>query len=261
MNHYPEAWGRPRDDVYGPYDNSYLQQSLPKTHTQSPAVTGTSVLGVKFKDGVVIAADNLASYGSLARFTDVKRLRTFAGTSVIGFGGDVSDMQYLDRLLASLDVQENYSSNGHTLNAKNLHTYLSKVLYKRRSDFNPLWNMLLVGGVDEDGEPFLSLADLLGTTYSAPTLATGFGAHLAQPLLRRLVPEDEASVKNITKEQAVEAVKECMKVLFYRDARSIDRYSIAVVTKDGVDLKQDEKLENQSWAFADQIRGYGTQVN
>lgn len=170
-------------------------------------------------------------------------------------------MQYLDRLLASLDTQENYASTGHTLNAKNLHTYLAKVLYKRRSDFNPLWNMLLVAGMDEEGEPFLSLADLLGTTYSAPTLATGFGAHLAQPLLRRLVPEDEESVKNITKEQAVEAVKECMKVLFYRDARSIDRYSIAIVTKEGVDLKQDEKLENQSWAFADQIRGYGTQVN
>jgi 20S proteasome subunit beta 7 len=56
-------------------------------------------------------------------------------------------------------------------------------------------------------------------------------------------------------------VKECMKVLFYRDARSMDRYSIAVVTKDGIDLKENEKLENQSWAFADQIRGYGTQVN
>ncbi len=130
-------------------------------------------------------------------------------------------MQYLDRLLDSLDVREKYSSEGHTLNAKNLHTYLAKVLYKRRSDFNPLWNMLLVAGLDDDDKPFLSLADLLGTTYSAPTLATGFGAHLAQPLLRRLVPEDEASVPNITKEQAIEAVKECMKVLFYRDARSM----------------------------------------
>ena len=111
----------------------------------------------------------------------------------------MSDMQYLDRLLASLDIRENYSSDGHTLNAKNLHTYLAKILYKRRSDFNPLWNMILVAGLDENDKPFLSLADLLGTTYSAPTLATGFGAHLAQPLLRRLVPDDDASVPNITK--------------------------------------------------------------
>jgi len=34
-----------------------------------------------------------------------------------------------------------------------------------------------------------------------------------------------------------------------------------VVTKEGgVDLKEDEQLENQSWAFAETIKGYGTQV-
>ncbi|KAG9236892.1 nucleophile aminohydrolase [Amylocarpus encephaloides] len=260
MNHLPQAWGRPRDDVYGPYDGSYLQNDGPNQHSQSPIVTGTSVLALKFKDGVVIAADNLASYGSLARFTDVKRLRKFAETSVVGFGGDVSDMQYLDRLLNSLDIEEAYGSTGHTLNAQNLHTYLAKVLYKRRSNFNPLWNQLLVAGLDGEGKPFLASADLLGTTFSSPSLATGFGAHLAQPLLRKVAPDEETASK-LSLEQAVEAVKASMKVLFYRDARSIDKYSIAVVTKEGIDLKQDEKLENQSWAFAEQIRGYGTQVN
>jgi len=77
MNHFPEAWGRvspsnplksvqelttlsqPRDDVYGPYSHSHLQSGVPNTHTQSPIVTGTSVIAIKFKDGVVIAADNL----------------------------------------------------------------------------------------------------------------------------------------------------------------------------------------------------------
>ena len=172
----------------------------------------------------------------------------------------MSDMQYLDRLLNSLDIEENYGSSGHSLNPKNLHTYLQKVMYKRRSDINPLWNQILVAGLDGDGKPFLSSVDLLGTTFSAPTLATGFGAHLAQPLLRKLV-EDEAAVASITQEQAVAAVKECMKVLFYRDARSLDKYSIAVVTKEGgVNLREDERLEGQSWAFAESIKGYGTQV-
>lgn len=202
----------------------------------------------------------VASYGSLARFTDVKRLRPFNSKIIIGIGGDVSDMQYLDRHLTSLDIEGNYGSNGHDLNAKNLHTYLSKVMYKRRTDINPLWNQILVAGLDGDDKPFLSSVDLLGTTFSSPTLATGFGAHLAQPLLRKLV-EDEAAVQSISREQAVAAVKECMKVLFYRDARSLDKYSMAVVTKEGgVDLKEDEQLENQSWAFAETIKGYGTQV-
>ena len=181
---------------------------------------------------------------------------------MVGVGGDVSDLQYMSRLLNTLDIQESYSassSNAH-LNAQNLHTYMSKVLYKRRCDFNPLWNQILVAGLDGDGQPFLSSADLLGTTFSAPTLATGFGAHLAQPILRRVL-EDEQDVGKIDRDTAVQAVKECMKVLFYRDARSLDKYSIAVVTADGLDLKQDEQLEGQSWAFAEGIRGYGTQVN
>lgn len=260
MNHFPQTWGRPRDDIYGPYDKSFLQSNVPKQHTKSPIVTGTSVIAVKFCDGVIIAADNLASYGSLARFTNVKRLRNFADTSVVGFGGDVSDMQYLDRLLNSLAIDEAYNPKGHTLNAKNIHTYLARVMYKRRSEFNPLWNQILVAGLDDEGKPFLASADLLGTTFTSPSLATGFGAHLAQPLLRNLVPDEEAAAK-LSEEAAMTAIKESLKVLFYRDARSLDKYSIAVITKAGVDLKENEKLENQSWKFAEQIRGYGTQKN
>ncbi|KAL4947258.1 nucleophile aminohydrolase [Aspergillus filifer] len=259
MNHFPGTWGRPRDDVYGPYDASYLQTTGPKTHTQSPAVTGTSVLAVKFNGGVAIAADNLASYGSLARFTDVKRLRKFGDAAVVGFSGDVSDMQYIDRLLESIDIRENYSSHGNQLNAKNLHTYLSKVLYKRRSEFNPLWNHILVAGFDSDKKPFLSSADLLGTTFSAPHLATGFGAHLAIPILRRKFPEDRP-VEEISKEDAVAALKDCLKVLWYRDARSMDKYSLAVITQDGIEVHEDQQIEAQSWAFAEGIKGYGAQA-
>lgn len=169
-------------------------------------------------------------------------------------------MQYIDRMLNALDVEENYGSPGHVLHAKNLHNYLSKVMYKRRSDVNPLWNVILVAGLDGENRPFLSSVDLLGTTFSSPTLATGYGAHLAQPLLRKLV-DDEDKVQDITREAAVAAVKECMKVLFYRDARSLDKYSIAIVTKQGVELKENEQLEGQSWAFADSIRGYGAQTS
>ena len=104
--------------------------------------------------------------------------------------------------------------------------------------------------------PYLASVDLLGTTFSAPSLATGYGSHLAQPILRKLVPDEESS-KNLSQEDAIKVIRECMKVLFYRDARSLDRYSIGVITKEGVTLHEDEKLENQSWAFAERIRGYG----
>lgn len=266
MDHRPQAWGRPRDDVYGAYDASYLHSNGPKQATQSPIVTGTSVIALKFKDGVVIAADNLASYGSLARFTDVKRLRNFAGTSIVGFGGDVSDMQYLDRHLTDLEIDEAYdtpepsdaTAQGH-LNAENLHKYLRNLMYSRRNDFNPLWNQILIAGLDSESKPYLASVDLRGTTFTSPSLATGFGSALATPIMRRYAETDEQASK-LSREEAVSVIQECMKVLYYRDARSLDKYSLGVVTKDGVEIKEDEQLENQSWAFAERIKGYGTQT-
>jgi 20S proteasome subunit beta 7 len=98
-----------------------------------------------------------------------------------------------------------------------------------------------------------------GTAFTSPSLATGFGAALAQPIMRKYAETDEETDR-LSREQAVDIVKECMKVLFYRDARSLDKYSLAVVTKEGVEIKEDEQLEKQSWAFADRIKGYGTQT-
>lgn len=62
-------------------------------------MTGTSVLAIKFKDGIMMAADTLASYGSLARFKDVQRLRPVGDYTVVGAGGDMSDFQFLEKTL------------------------------------------------------------------------------------------------------------------------------------------------------------------
>ena len=71
-------------------------------HTKSPIVTGTSVLGIKYSDGVMLAADNLASYGSMARFRDIQRIIPVGKHTLVGIGGDVSDLQYISRLLDAL---------------------------------------------------------------------------------------------------------------------------------------------------------------
>lgn len=69
---------------------------------------------------------------------------------------------------------------------------------------------------------FLGYVDLRGTTYQTTTIATGFGAHLAQPILRKRV---EGREDDLTEEEAIEIINDCMKVLFYRDARSMNKAS------------------------------------
>ena len=72
---------------------------------------------------------------------------------------------------------------------------------------------------------FLGYVDLLGTTYSAPSIATGYGAYIAIPLLRAAV---DGKQDQLTEEAARELLHECMRVLFYRDARSLDKVCTTV---------------------------------
>lgn len=66
----------------------------------------------------------------------------------------------------------------------------------------------------------MAYVDLLGTTYTASTLATGYGAYIAQPLLRKAV---EGREDELTEEEAVAILEQSLRVLYYRDARSLNK--------------------------------------
>ena len=82
----------------------------PSTRTQDPIVTGAGIVACKFDNGrnvcylflyaptqalpgVLIAADTLGSYGSLARFKDVNRVGAYGSHTIVGAAGDLSDFQ------------------------------------------------------------------------------------------------------------------------------------------------------------------------
>lgn len=62
-------------------------------------VTGASVLGIAYSDGVMIAADTLGSYGSMARFLNCPRVMKVNDQIVLGAGGDVADFQHLQSVI------------------------------------------------------------------------------------------------------------------------------------------------------------------
>ena len=55
-------------------------------------------------------------------------------------------------------------------------------------------------------------------------MATGYGAYIAQPLLRKAV---EGREDELTEEQAREIIEQSLRVLFYRDARSLNKVSFS----------------------------------
>lgn len=269
MNHDPFHWGRPDVKTYGEYNYNIAHASnvdkssntvadFPKMHTQQPMITGTSVIAIKYNDGIIMAADHMGSYGSLMKLDDLQRIIKVGDDAVVGISGDISDFQHLERVLDDMVVTDSYDMESPNLKANHLSEYLTRLMYNRRSKMNPLWNAIIVAGFDDEGELVLKHVDLLGVTYSSPTLATGFGNHLAIPLLRQKV-ESEEDVAKLNKEEAIKTVKECMKILFYRDARSWDKYSLCVIEKSSksITIENNVSVENMKWDFAKNITGYG----
>lgn len=133
-------------------------------------------------------------------------------------------------------TSESLHEDGHTLSPSQIYAYLSNVMYEKRTAMNPFWNAFVLGGVDAaSGEPFLAYVDLLGTTYTAPTLATGYGNHLAQPLLRKAMDrlgKGDEGWRDMDEAMAKKTIMDAMKVLFYRDARSLNKVRCGSHLKD-----------------------------
>jgi len=140
-----------------------------------------------------------------------------------------------------LSAEDYCLDDGRTHTAKEIHSYLGRVLYGRRNKMDPLWNTLVIAGV-ENGNSFLGQVDLLGTQFEDDTLATGFGSHIARPLLRNAYNE------NLTEEEARKIVLDCMRVLFYRDARTINKIQIAVINEQGASISDPFSFETD-WSI------------
>ncbi|PPS10291.1 hypothetical protein GOBAR_AA10329 [Gossypium barbadense] len=170
--------------------------------TLYPYVTGTSVVALKYKDGILMAADMGGSYGSTLRYKSVERMKPIGKHSLLGASGEISDFQEILKYLDELILYDNMWDDGNSLGPKEVHNYLTRVMYNRRNKFNPLWNSLVLGGVKK-GEKYLGTVSMIGVNFEDNHVATGFGNHLARPILRQEWHENlsfEDGIAKITEE-------------------------------------------------------------
>lgn len=209
----------------------------PRQHTKYPYVTGTSVIALKYKDGVMVAADTLGAYGSTKRYKSMERIVRVNDRVVLAAGGEVSDFQYIQRLLDEMTTDDYCTDDGISLQPAEVYAYLTRVMYNRRSKFDPLWNSLVVGGVGADGAPFLGMVGMQGTHYVDSHVTTGFANALARPLLR------ERQSDTMSEEEAVALIHDALRVCYYRDKQSINKFTLSKVTKAGVTVSQPFALD------------------
>lgn len=210
----------------------------PQQHTLQPIVQGQSVIGIKYDGGVLLAADTLASYGSQARYKNVCRMKKVGKYALLGASGEFSDFQYLGDLIDELDEEDFLAEDGCSLGPHEYASYIGRVMYNRRSKFNPLFNQFVVVGKKKDQPAKLSYMDHQGTCFEENFIATGFGSYLAMPLLRNEWKPD------ITYDAAKALLIKCLQLCFYRDCNAFPRIQFGYCNAAGVTIEEPVAMEH-----------------
>jgi 20S proteasome subunit beta 7 len=205
---------------------------------------GGSVVAIKYDGGVLMAADTLLSYGSMAKAPNVPRTRIISPHAAIAATGDYADFQEAARALMNDVLDDQLADDGISKTPQELFSRLHRTLYHMRNEFTPYQcSFILIGHDGKEG--YMAAADSIGTRWSAPYLATGYGGHVAIPLLRRALEDRQGA---LSRDEAMNVLTDCMRTLFYRECRAINRFQFAEAAAGRVVLHEPVTLDTQ-WEF------------
>ena len=226
-------------------------------HSQSVDYSGSSVIGLKYNKGIIIACDTRMCYGRTLWLTSTKqRIKALNQRTLIGYSGEFSDLQETSRILGELILEDHLDTNGKdTLGPVELGNYLSSLHYSQRNRLDPYLNSAIVGGIDFNGDTVLMQIDPFGTFLSGNYFTTAFANYFACSLLRNEYPKNP---NDLTKEKALELIMKCFEVLFYRDCNAGDTIQFSIMEKGDNNIPKVEegtkKLESK-WEYKQFMQG------
>ncbi len=183
---------------------------------------GTTTVGVRFKDGVIIASDKRATSGTFVASKSAVKTIKLTDYAVATISGLVADGQYLVNNVTAiselyrLDMERSMSIRG-----------MAKLLSVMLRNYRPLFLMahLIVGGIDRGG-PHLFNVDFYGTLTEEDYLATGSGSPVAISVI------EEGYSPDMSREEALRLVLSAMIAALQRDSATGDGIDVVTITKD-----------------------------
>ncbi|MBR9702339.1 hypothetical protein GOV13_05460 [Candidatus Pacearchaeota archaeon] len=203
--------------------------------------TGTTILGIVCKDGVVMASDRQVTLGSSIvgkkNFVKTRQLNDY---SLMSIAGQASDGQRLWKIIpAELKLKELRSKSRPTI--KQAANLLASVSFSniRQHSMIPSIVGSLFGGFNEDGSTELYTIGIDGTIdkvddYDANV---GSGMQYVYGLFERQYK------KGLSIKEGVELAKEALKSSTQRDTASGYGFDIFTITKDGIKKVVEQTIE------------------
>ena len=195
---------------------------------------GTTTVGIKAKDGVVLCADMRASAGYFIANNNTMKIQQIDLHAGLTLAGGVADAQNI------VDVLR-YHSNLHRVDKQNsisIHSLarLCSLIFHQNRGY-PFMADILLGGYDSDG-PELFNIDMFGSVEKKSYVTTGSGSPVAYGVL-----EDEHR-DNLTLEDAKQIALRAVKAAIVRNIGTGDGINIATIDKNGFQLLTKEQKKS-----------------
>ncbi|USN45452.1 MAG: proteasome subunit beta [Candidatus Woesearchaeota archaeon] len=188
--------------------------------------TGTTTVGLIYKDGVVIAADKRATAGNLIVDKSVTKLIKINDYMGVTISGSVSDIQLMTRYLkAELKLKEIRTNRKNTVSeGANL---LAGLAYSQIRSYFPGIGHFIVAGYDESPQLYDVFPDGSITEHDQFD-ASGSGSVFAFGLLENNYKD------NMSEGEAVDLALRSISAAQQRDNASGNGVDIWLINKDGI---------------------------
>ena len=201
--------------------------------------TGTTTLGITFKDGVVVGTEHRATMGTLIAHKKTQKLFKIDENMGLTTAGLVGDAQLLARYLQA-EVELFKLKRGEQMSIRAAATLMANILAGRR--YYPYWVQLLIAGVDDEGSHVYSL-DPAGGCIPDDYVTTGSGSPYVYGVL-----EDNFK-DGMSQQDAIDLAIRSLSAAMGRDSASGNGYDIAVITKKGWEAVAQEDIDKRKAAL------------
>lgn len=187
--------------------------------------TGTTIVGVVFKDGVVLGADTRATEGNIVADKCCRKIHYMAPNIMCCGAGTSADTEAVTNMVSSHLVLHRLETGKQSRVLEAL-TLLKRHLYRYQGHVSAA---LVLGGVDVEG-PFLATIAPHGSTDRLPFVTMGSGSIAAMAKM------ESAYKDNMTCEEAKELVASAIRKGIFNDPYSGTQVDVCVITKDSTEL-------------------------
>ncbi|RLG16344.1 hypothetical protein DRN69_01060 [Candidatus Pacearchaeota archaeon] len=193
--------------------------------------TGTTILGIVCKDGIVMAADRQMTAGNVVVSKKAPKVIQVNDYIVSSWTGGAADAQRLGKVIAAeLKLKELRSKSRPTV--KQAANLVGTITYSniRQPSMIPSVVGSLVAGFNEDGTTELYTVEPAGGVYRVEDYDANFGSGM--PYVLGLL--ERQYKKDMTIKEGVELAKEAIKSSTQRDTGSGFGIDIFIITKEGI---------------------------